>query len=112
MFVQSTFWMWTTGSFTTTTTVSLDRNRRYLVTGGLVGKEGGDYGQALITSVCTISGDHVLCGIRDDANSTPDSNIKNRGLTEFLPPNAIRVTLKLRSSGGRHRAEGVVYDIT
>jgi hypothetical protein len=112
MFVQSSFWMWTTGSFTASTTVSLNRSRRYLVTGGLVGKEGGDYGQVFISTVCTISGDSVTCGVRDLASTTPDHHIKNLGLTEILPPAAIRVTIKLRSSGGRHRAEGVVYDIT
>ncbi len=113
MFAYRSFWMWTTGSFTTSTTVALDRNRRYLVTGGIVGKEGGDYGQVFISTVCTMpSNDQVLCGVRDDPSNTPDTNIKTLGLVEFLPPTATRVTIKLRSSGGRHRAEGVVYDMT
>lgn len=105
--------MWTTGSFATSTTVGLDRNRRYLVTGGVVGKEGGDYGQVFISTVCTMpSSDQVLCGVRDDPSNTSDANIKTLGLVEFLPSTATRVTIKLQSSGGRHRAEGVVYDIT
>jgi hypothetical protein len=113
MFVRDTFWLWTTGSFTSSTTLVLDRARRYLITGGLVGKEGGDYGQVFISTVCTMSSnDQVLCGVRDDPASTPDTNIKNLGLVEILPPAATRVTVKLRSTGGRHRAEGVVYDIT
>jgi hypothetical protein len=112
MFVQTSFWMWTTGTFTASITVSLNRSRRYHVTGGLVGKEGGDYGQVFISTVCTTSGDQVLCGVRDDPSSTPDKNIKTLGLNEILPPAADRVTIKLRSTGGRHRAEGVVYDIT
>lgn len=63
MFVRDTFWLWTTGSFTSSTTVVLDRSRRYLVSGGLVGKEGGDYGQVFVSTVCTIqSSDQVLCG--------------------------------------------------
>jgi len=113
MFPHRSFWMWTTGAFTASATVALDRNRRYLVTGGLVGKEGGDHGQVFIATVCTMpSNDQVLCGVRDDPSSTPDSVIKTLNLVEFLPPTATRVTIKLRSGGGRHRAEGVVYDIT
>jgi hypothetical protein len=113
MFVHRTFGGWTTGTFTITMTVPLDRNRRYLVTGGLVGKEGGEHGQVFISTVCTMpSADQVLCGVRDDPSDSPDVLIKNRGLVEFLPATAVRVTVKLRSSGGRHRAEGVVYDIT
>ena len=113
MFAHRSFWMWTTGGFTTSITVALDRNRRYLVTGGLTGKEGVDYGQVFISTVCTMpSDDQVLCGVRDDPSSTSDTTIKSQGLVEFLPSTATRVTIKLRSSGGRHRAEGVVYDIT
>jgi hypothetical protein len=112
MFPYQTFFIWTTGNFTASTTVVLNRNRRYLVTGGLVGKEGGDYGQVFISTVCTVSGDQVLCGVRDDPSASPDTNIRNRGLVEVLAANADRVTIKLRSSGGRHRAEGVVYDVT
>jgi hypothetical protein len=113
MFAYSTYWMWTTGNFTTSVTVALDRNRRYLVTGGLAGKEGGDYSQVFISTVCTMpSNDQVLCGVRDDPSSSPDANVKTLGIVEFLPPTATRVTIKLRSGGGRDRAEGVVYDVT
>ena len=78
-----------------------------------MGKEGGDHGQVFISTVCTMpSIDQVLCGVRDDPSDSSDTLIKNRNLVEFLQPTATRVTIKLRSSGGRHRAEGVIYDIT
>jgi hypothetical protein len=53
MFVHATYWMWTQGQFTVSHTIGLDRNRRYLVTGGLTGKSGGDYGQVFIATVCS-----------------------------------------------------------
>jgi hypothetical protein len=112
MFVHATYWMWTRGQFTVSHTIALDRNRRYLVTGELTGKSGGDYGQVFIATVCTMpSSDQVLCGIRDDPADPPADNISNLGIVEILS-NAIRVTVKLRGDGGLHRAEGVVYDIT
>lgn len=111
MFVQSTYFMWTRGRFTASVTIALNADRRYLVTGALTGKSGGDYGQVFISTVCTLSGDQVLCGIRDDPSASPDTNIANRRLTEILT-NAVRVTVRLRGDGGLHRAEGVVYDIT
>ena len=111
MFVARTYWMWTRGQFTVMHTMGLDPGRRYLVTGALTGKSAGDYGQVFISTVCTQSGDQVLCGIRDDPSDSPDSNIARLGIVEFLQ-NAIRVTVKLRGDGGLHRAEGVVYDIT
>jgi hypothetical protein len=112
MFVHRTFWMWTQGQFTVSQTISLDRNRRYLVTGALTGKSGGDYGQVFIATVCTMpSNDQILCGIRDDPADPPADNIANLGIVELLS-NAVRVTVKLRGDGGLHRAEGLVYDIT
>ncbi len=112
MFPHRTFTAWATGTFTTSLTIGLNQRRRYLVTGGLVGKEGGDHGQVFISTVCTQSGDQVLCGVRDDPSDSPDVTIRNRNLVEFLPPGATRVTIKLKSAGGRHRAEGVVFDIS
>jgi hypothetical protein len=114
MFVLTTYRLWTTGSFTASYTVGLDRRRRYLVTGGLVGKEGDDYAQIFISTVCTmLSSDVIGCGVRDDPSASPKDNIQNFTLRaqERLGPDATRVTIKLRSDGGRHRAEGVIYDI-
>lgn len=112
MFVHRTYFMWTSGTFTTSTTISLDRARRYLVTGALTGKSGDGYGQVFISTVCTMpSNDQVLCGVRDDPASSPATNIANLGVVEILS-NAVSATVKLRGDGGLHRAEGVVYDIT
>ena len=113
LFVHSTYWMWTRGQFTVTVTIGLTRGRRYLVTGALTGKSGGDYGQVFISTVCTmLSNDQILCGIRDDPADTPQDNIANLGIVEILGSNAVRVTVSFRGDGGLHRAEGVVYDIT
>jgi hypothetical protein len=112
MFVAWTYWMWTSGRFSVTVTMRLDPARRYLVTGGLSGKSGGDYGQVFISTLCTrASSDQILCGIRDDASDPPSSNIASLGIVELVQ-NATRVTVKLRGDGGLHRAEGAVFDVT
>ena len=112
MFVHSTYWMWTSGTFTVTHTIALSPARRYLVTGALVGKDGGNYGQVYISTVCRqISSDQILCGIRDASFTTPASKIQNLRIVEILQ-NATRVTVKLTATGGLHRAEGTVFDIT
>jgi hypothetical protein len=104
--------MWTRGAISTSLTIPLNRGRRYLVTGGLTGKSGGDYGQVFISTVCTMpSDDQILCGIRDNPGDPPAANIASLGIVEMIG-NAVRVTVKLRGDGGLHRAEGVVYDIT
>jgi hypothetical protein len=112
VFVAWTYWIWTQGSISGTVTMALDPSRRYLVTGALTGKAGGDYGQVYISTVCVMySSDQVLCGVRDDPSDPPDANIANLGIVEILQ-NATQVTVKLRGDGGLHRAEGVIYDIT
>jgi hypothetical protein len=96
--------MWTTGTYTVSTTIPLSWERRYLVTGYLTQTDGDDYAHVYISQVCNYSGgDHVLCGIRD-IEGERDLNV-----VEFID-NAISVTIKLKTEGGRHRAEGVVYE--
>ena len=111
MFVAGNYWMWTRGSFSVTVTFGLSPSRRYLMTGALAGRSGGDYGQVFISTVCTESGDQVLCGVRDDPADPPDANIAHLGIVETLQ-NASRVTVKLRGDGGLNRAEGALFDIT
>jgi hypothetical protein len=111
MFVASSYWMWTSGSTAATLAIGLDPNRVYLLTGSLVGHDGGNYGQVYISMLCTVSGDEVLCGIRDDPSDSTFTDITGLGITEFIS-GAESVTVKLRSTGGLHRAEGVLYDIT
>jgi hypothetical protein len=112
MFVHATYWMWTRGQFRVSHTIPLDRDRRYLVTGALAGRSGGDYGQVFIATVCTmVSDDQVVCGVRDDPGDPPADNITRLGIVETLT-GAVQVTLKLRGDDGLHRAEGVVYDLT
>jgi hypothetical protein len=79
--------------------------------GALAGKDGGDYGQVYISMLCTVSGDQVLCGIRDDPSDSSFTDISSLGINEFIS-HADSVTVKLRATGGLHRAEGILYDIT
>jgi hypothetical protein len=111
MFVVSSYWMWTQGNISATLTLGLDPARRYLVSGALVGKDGGNYGQVYIATVCSVDGDQVLCGIRDSPGDSPATEIMGLGIQEFIS-SAESVTIKLRANGGLHRAEGILYDIT
>ncbi len=108
MFVHWIYWLHTRGRFSATHTISLDRDRRYLVTGALTGKSGSDYGQIFVSTLCDAEG---MCDIRDVPTSTPEFIMSNLNFV-FLPRHAIRVTVKLRGDGGLHKAEGVVYDVT
>jgi hypothetical protein len=98
------YWMWTTGTYTTSITASLDPNRSYMVTGYLTQKDGGDYAHVYISMVCTISGDQRECGIRDDSGDDGLSIVENVS-------GADSVTIKLTTKGGRHRAEGVIWEL-
>lgn len=106
MRVYWNYFLWTTGSFKATHRIPLDWRRTYLVTGFLTLKDGGNYGHIYIATLCRYSGgDQVLCGIRDDSG---DADL---GINEFIS-SASSVTVALRTTGGRHRAEGVVYDLS
>ena len=111
MFPNETYWMWVTGGTSASVSIGLDPSRSYLVTGALSGKDGGDYAQVYISMLCTIQGDQQLCGIRDDPPPDPVTSIQTLDIGEFLN-GASSVTITLRCSGGAHRAEGVVYDVT
>ncbi len=99
-----TYWMWTTGTFTTSLTMSLNPSRSYMVTGYLTQKDGGDYAHVYISMVCTISGDQRLCGIRDISGDDGLSIVENLN-------GADSVTIKLTTKGGHHRAEGVIWEL-
>lgn len=102
----------TQGQISGSVTISLNPLRRYLVTGGLNGTSGSDFAHLYIAVVCTRrSPDQIACGVRDDPLQTPEVSMERNHLTEILT-NATRVTIKLRSNGGLHRGEGVIYDIT
>ncbi len=104
MRVKSTYWVAVTGSSTASITISLNPAKSYLVTGGLILKEGSNHARVYIGTVCTSSGDVILCGIRDIDG---DAGL---GVTEILT-DTVRVTIKLRTTGGKHRAEGVIYEL-
>jgi hypothetical protein len=98
--------MWTTGTYVVSTTIPLNWQRRYLVTGYLTQTDGDDYAHVYISTVCTFNGsDVILCGVRDISDDT------DLGVVEVLPNSAISVVIKLKTRGGRHRAEGVVYEL-
>ena len=99
------YWLWTTGTYEATVSMSLDWRKRYLVTGYLTLTDGDDYAHVYISTVCRYSGgDVVLCGVRDIGVDDFGLNID-----EFID-GASSVTVKLKTKGGRHRAEGVVYE--
>lgn len=101
-----TYWVAVTGSATASVTMSLNPDRRYLVTGGLILTDGDDYARVYIGTVCIrTSSDVIACGVRDFES---DAGL---GVTEFLPANATSVTVKLKATGGKHRGEGVVYEL-
>ncbi|MFI5188313.1 MAG: hypothetical protein ACHQF0_16400 [Chitinophagales bacterium] len=104
MNVNCYYWLANIGSTTASLTIALAPSKTYLVTGGLTLKEGDDHARVYIGMVCTGGGDNVSCGIRD---SDGDSGL---GITEFIS-NAVSVTVKLNTTGGKNRAEGVIYEL-
>lgn len=99
------YYMWTTGTYVVSYTIPLDWTRRYLVTGALTQTDGGDYSHVYVSQVCNYyGGDVVLCGIRD----VPDD--LGLGIVEVID-HATNVTIKLRTTGGRHRVEGAVFSL-
>jgi hypothetical protein len=99
MYAAETFWMWTTGDFDETLTMSLNPNQSYLVETYLTKTDGGDYAHAYISETCSGGGDQILCGITNEPDASSVSVLS--GL--------ISVTVALRTTGGAHRAEGVLY---
>jgi hypothetical protein len=100
-----TYWMWNIGNIDGTLTINLDWRKSYLITGFLTLTDGDDYAHVYISTVCTYSGgDVVLCGVRDIGDDFGLS------VTEFIS-SALSVTIKLRTKGGKHRAEGAIYEL-
>lgn len=105
MVPYGTYWMWTTGTYEVSVTLPLNYHKRYLVTGYLTQTDGDDYAHVYISMVCHYSGgDVVQCGVRDFHDD------KGLQIVETLS-SANRVVIKLKTKGGRHRAEGVVYEL-
>ncbi|TMD59774.1 MAG: hypothetical protein E6I91_19720 [Chloroflexi bacterium] len=99
MNVVQTFWMWTTGDFDETLTLSLDPRQLYLVETYLTKTDGGDYAHTYISETCSEAGDEILCGITNEPDAT----------SVAVMSGDISVTVALRTTGGAHRAEGVLY---
>lgn len=101
-----TYWIGITGEATASVTIPLNSDRPYLVTGGLILTEGDDHARVYIAQVCQQAAeDLITCEVRD---LDGDAGL---GLVEFLDDNAVSVTIKLKTDGGKHRAEGVVYEL-
>lgn len=105
----STYFLWTSGTFTATIRINLNPSRRYLVTGGLTTKKDNDFSQLFIQTVCTGTSP-ILCGIRD-TDLSEDDRLRRLRLNEFLPAGASSIILALRSRGGKHRGEGVIWEL-
>jgi hypothetical protein len=100
--MQIAWWYWieNTGNITGTVTMGLDPSQSYVVEGFLTKKNGGDYAHVYISEVCSQpSSDQILCGVSDEGSA---------GIVTVLS-GAIRVTVGLHTSGGNHRAEGVIW---
>ena len=97
-----TYWMENSGSFGNTVAMALDPTQTYMVEGFLTKKNGGDYAHVYIAEVCTqVSSDQIDCGINDEGSS---------GIVAVLS-NATQVTIGLQTSGGNHRAEGIIWQL-
>jgi hypothetical protein len=107
--VRATYFMWTQGRFSFTLDIGLNPAQRYLITGALTGKSGGNYGQVYISTICRMrSIDQIVCEVEDDPSDPPSSNIMNLGITRIIA-GATRVSLTLRGDGGLNRAEGTIF---
>jgi hypothetical protein len=90
--------------FEVTLDLSLDHTKSYLVTGYLTLTDGDDRGHVYISTVCTYNGGDVVLCVRDLGDDF------DLGVTEFIS-SAESVTVKLKTTGGAHRAEGVVHEL-
>lgn len=99
------YWEWVIGSSDVTVKMSLNWTKKYLVTGGLTLTDDDDYAHVYISEICYYhGGDVVRCGIRDFSGDF------HLSVHQFIS-DAISVTVKLKTKGGKHRAEGAVYEI-
>jgi hypothetical protein len=98
----STYWLENNGNTNGTVTIALNPSQRYMVEGFITKKNGGDYVHIYIAEVCTqVSPDQINCGINNEGSS---------GIVVVLS-RATRVTVGLRTTGGNHRAEGIVWQL-
>jgi hypothetical protein len=105
--MQPHWWyhLWTTGTYKVSHTVPLNWTKRYVVTGYLTLTDGDDYAHVYVSVVCHYSGgDVVKCGVLDMSDD------KHLGIVKVID-GAKSVTVTLKTKGGRHRAEGLVYQI-
>ena len=97
-----TYWIENTGDITGTVTMGLDPTQSYLIEGYLPKNNGGDYAHVYIAEICTqVSPDQIQCGLNDEGSV---------GIVAVLS-SATSVTVGLRTTGGNHRAEGVVWQL-
>ena len=99
------FGAWTTGTYRVDATIPLNWQKRYLVTACLTLTDGDDYAHVYVSKICNYyGGDVVKCGIRD----IPDDF---KVWAVEIIDHASSVTLTLKTKGGRHMAEGMVYEL-
>lgn len=103
------FFIWTTGSIAGTHRIRLNPARRYVVTGGLTGRNGDDYSQVFISTVCRGTGP-ILCGVRDIGFSDLQ-RLRRLTLSSEILSGVSSIIVTLRSRGGWSRAEGVVWEL-
>ncbi len=99
------YWFWVQGQSQVTYDIPLDWRKRYLVTGYLTATEGDEYAHVYVYQICNYNGsDLVSCGILEGEND------KCLLIQKFID-SAIKVSVKLKTGGGYHKAEGMVYEL-
>jgi hypothetical protein len=94
-----TYWIENHGNIEGTAgTLALDPTQSYMVEGFLTKKDGGDYAHVYIKEISA----QGAIGIYDDGQDI--------GIVAVLS-NATSVTVALHTTGGNHRAEGVVWQL-
>ncbi len=107
MRVHWRFAFWQNGTYSQTFTVPLDWRKRYVIIGSTTFKKGDEMAHLYIQTLCNYNGSGpILCGIRD-IGVDEDYTL---GLNEFIS-SAIRATVKFKTKGGFHRAEGIVIEL-
>ena len=102
MFPIVQYYLWTRGRYKIDIEFNLDPNKKYLVTGYLTLTSGRRHAHVYISEECYRSSVEI-CEVRtgDDFHAY---------VVKVLDKHT-SVTISLKTKGGKHRAEGVIYEL-